>query len=202
MAQSVRSVPTRISSLEHALMGQIDLAPQSGYDLRTAFAKTPLAHFSDSPGAIYPALLRLRRRGWIVSTGEKAANARGRTVFRLSARGRLAFLRWLRTPPSRDELLHDASGPVLRFAFMSQALGAGEGVAFLRGYRAVLSAYVDELRRFHTEFGRAMPLSGRLAFESGIAGHRHLLSWTRRAERALAKSAAPRSSAASRSRRS
>ena len=184
--------PARISSLEHAMMGLIDQAPQSGYDLRTAFAKTPLAHFSDSPGAIYPALLRLRRRGWIVTTGEKAANARGRTAFRLSSRGRQAFLRWLRTPPSRDELLHDSSGPVLRFAFMSQALSVDEALAFLRSYREVLSAYVGELRLFHEEFGRAMPPSGRLAFESGIEGHRHLLNWTRRAERSLmASSASP-----------
>src|SRR5438477_7474679 len=120
--------PARISSLEHAMMGLIDQAPQSGYDLRTAFAKTPLAHFSDSPVAIYPALLRRRRRGWIVTTGEKAANARGRTAFRLSSRGRQAFMRWLRTPPSRDELLHDSSGPVLRFAFMSQALSVDEAL--------------------------------------------------------------------------
>jgi PadR family transcriptional regulator, regulatory protein AphA len=193
MPQNSRSIPARVSSLEHALMGQIDLAPQSGYDLRTAFAKTPLAHFSDSPGAIYPALLRLRRRAWIVTTGEKSANGRGRTEFRLSSRGRQAFLRWLRTPPSRDELLHDASGPVLRFAFMSQALGVDESIAFLRSYRAVLSTYVGELKRFHEEIGRAMPPSGRLAFESGIDGHLHLVGWTRRAERSLAASAASRS---------
>ena len=188
MPGATDSAPRRASSLEHAMMGLMDQAPQSGYDLRTAFAKTPLAHFSDSPGAIYPALLRLRRRGWIAANGERAANARGRTAFRLSPIGRKAFLRWLRTPPSRHELLHDPNGPVLRFAFMSQALGADEAGAFLRSYRAVLSAYLGELRLYHEKFGRAMTPSGRLAFESGIEGHRHLVRWTRRAERSLAVS--------------
>ena len=183
--------PARLSSLEHAMMGLIDQAPRSGYDLRTAFAKTPLVHFSDSPGAIYPALLRLQRRGWIAATREKSVNARGRTAFRLSPRGRDAFLRWLRTPSSRDELLHDPSGPVLRFAFMSQAIGTDEAVEFLRRYREVLTDYVAELRRFEEQFARTMTASGRLAFESGIEGHRRLVSWTRRAERSLAVVPAP-----------
>src|SRR5258708_31023457 len=49
------------SLLGFAILGMLHARPQSGYDLRKAFVATPMRLFSDSPGAIYPALRRDRK---------------------------------------------------------------------------------------------------------------------------------------------
>ena len=49
------------SQLGYALLGLIHQQPLSGYDVKKIFASTPMAGFSDSPGAIYPALRRLEK---------------------------------------------------------------------------------------------------------------------------------------------
>jgi len=54
-----------LTTLEYALLGLLDRQPSSGYDIARRFAETPLAHFSSSPGAIYPALRRLERAGMV-----------------------------------------------------------------------------------------------------------------------------------------
>src|SRR5262245_14958046 len=110
------AAPTR---LELALLGVLDQGPHSGYDLRKTFTLTPLAHFSDSPGAIYPALARLRRRRLIEPAARAQKGGRRRVAFRLTALGRRAFLSWLRRPPTQDEVARDADAVILRFAFMS-----------------------------------------------------------------------------------
>ncbi len=54
-----------LTPLGYALLGLVRLRPRSGYDLRRVFESTPMAYFSSSPGAIYPALGRLERGGLI-----------------------------------------------------------------------------------------------------------------------------------------
>ncbi len=181
----MRTVKTGGSNLDFALLGLLHQAARSGYDLRKAFTASPLAHFSDSPGAIYPALLRLRRRGWIEPEHVTPAGGRGRQPFRLTARGRRAFLAWLAAPPTRDEVVYDVDGLVLRFAFMSQALPVPALVRFQRAFRQEVQGYLVELDRFLRGAGGEMTPSGRLAFESGIEGFRGYVRWSRRAERRL-----------------
>ncbi len=54
-----------ISTLSLAVLGLIVQRPRSGYDLRKVFSTTPMGHFSSSPGAIYPALIRIEKNGWV-----------------------------------------------------------------------------------------------------------------------------------------
>ena len=56
------------SLLGFALLGLLEERPRSGYDLRKVFAQTAMGTFSDSPGAIYPALGRLEKRGLVRGT--------------------------------------------------------------------------------------------------------------------------------------
>ena len=58
-------VMTDNSLLGYALLGLIYQQPLSGYDVKKIFASTPMAGFSDSPGAIYPALRKLERLGFV-----------------------------------------------------------------------------------------------------------------------------------------
>jgi len=56
---------TKVPLLGYALLGLIHQKPSSGYDLRKTFAETAMGNYSDSPGAIYPALERLESQGLV-----------------------------------------------------------------------------------------------------------------------------------------
>ena len=48
-----------VSRLGYAILGLLKDRALSGYDVRQEFTSSPMGHYSDSPGAIYPALKRL-----------------------------------------------------------------------------------------------------------------------------------------------
>jgi len=174
------------SRLELALLGVIQGGPQSGYDLRKAFTATPLSHFSDSPGAIYPALARLRERGLIEPAPRERSDGRRRVAFRLSAAGRRAFLAWLRRPPAAEEVANDMDAVLLRFAFMSQAgLDLEEIRRFVDDLEGRLSAHLRGLELFLDTAGAAMPPTGRLAVECGLELVRGYLRWVAHARAQL-----------------
>jgi DNA-binding PadR family transcriptional regulator len=171
------------TTLEHALLALLDQEPHSGYELRRIFALTPLRHFSDSPGAIYPALRRLIARRWIGACAPQGG--RRRREFRISARGREAFLAWLRLPVASADVTSDPDALLLRFAFMGPALPDAAIRDFLGEYERQMTAQLEGLRRHHHEHAHAWPLTARLAFEHGLAQHRAQVVWARRAARAL-----------------
>src|SRR5215470_12340617 len=83
------------SLLEYALLALVRrYQPCSGYDLRKIFTNTPMGSFSDSPGAIYPALQRLEKQGFVRGQLQPASGRRRRRVFRPTASGKRAFRAW------------------------------------------------------------------------------------------------------------
>jgi DNA-binding PadR family transcriptional regulator len=174
------------STLGYALLGLLHAAPQSGYDLRKTFVTTPMALFSDSPGAIYPALRRLRRQRWIaVVAGERGG--RRRRLLAPTARGRQAFREWLRHRPTREDVARRFDVLMLRLAFMDAA--DAPMAEFLAVVRAEMAGYTAEMEAFQTAHARTMPLGAQLAFASGVEGCRAQLSWV---EGALARVRPPR----------
>ena len=175
----------RATPLEYALLGLLDQEPRSGYGLRRIFALTPLGHFSDSPGAIYPALRRLLARRWIGACAPKGG--RRRRELRISTRGREAFVAWLRLPVTAIDVTADPDVLLLRFAFMGQALPVAAIRDFLEGYERQMTTQLKGLRRHHGEHAHTWPLTGRLAFEHGLAQHEAQVAWARSAARALGR---------------
>ena len=173
------------TTLEHALLGLLDQDPHSGYELRKIFAVTPLQHFSDSPGAIYPALRRLVERRWVSACAPKGA--RRRQEFRISARGREAFVAWLRLPVTAADVASDPDGLLLRFAFMGQALPPAAIRDFLREYGRQMTTQLKGLRAPSRRARAHLAAHGRLAFEHGLAQHEAQVAWARSAARALEK---------------
>ena len=172
-----------LSLLECALLGLLRQAPSSGYDLRKVFALTPLVHFSDSPGAVYPALRRLERLGHLAPLATGAGGGRRRRPLRLTAPGRRALRLWLRKPVTRDDLAQAKDASMLRFAFMEETLGRRACVAFLVRYEAAVAAYLRELQDYRRAHLATFSFSGRLAFESGIEGFKARRRWAKRALR-------------------
>jgi DNA-binding PadR family transcriptional regulator len=170
------------STLAYALLGLLHGAPQSGYDLRKTFVATPMALFSDSPGAIYPALRRLLRRRWIAAAAPPRGGRR-RRLFAPTEAGRKAFAEWLDRPPSREDVMRDWDVSMLRLAFMGA--GSPEPVRrFLEAIQVQLRLQLRELEAFQAAHTPAMPLGAQLAFASGVEGCRAQVRWV---EGALAR---------------
>jgi len=167
------------SLLGFALLGLLNQQPMSGYDLRKVFAQTAMGSFSDSPGAIYPALGRLEKRGLVRGTVEASSSLRKRRVFKVTAKGLTQFKAWLKRPVTRDDVMRRIGELMLRFAFTDHALGPERSAHFLRDYVQQLTEYIPRLNEFHTAQAGSMPMSARLAFESGIEEYETRLRWAK-----------------------
>lgn len=167
-----------ISILGYALMGMVQKHPASGYDLRKLFTRTPLASFSDSPGAIYPALQRLEARGLIRGTIE-GPRLRSRKMFRLTAAGNVELKRWLKLPARRQDVVSRMGELILRFSLMDGVVPETVPIRFLSTLVTELSTYVSELQSFLQYPQPGTPLSGRLAMESGVRGYVAQLEWAK-----------------------
>jgi DNA-binding PadR family transcriptional regulator len=178
---------TTTSRLEFALLGLLQQQAQSGYDLRKTFSNTPMRHFSDSPGSIYPALRRLEERGWI-SGKEENDSARKRQVYRITASGKRALIDWLSQHLTREDIVHRQEELMLRFAFLDGNVERDVTLRFMGQMVEILEAYVKELRNYFKRVGPAIVLdTGRMAFEGGIESYEASLNWARSARKKLEK---------------
>lgn len=168
------------SLLGYALLGLLHGQPLSGYGLRKFFASTPMGGFSDSPGAIYPALRRLERRGLVRGEVQPAGGLRRRRVYRLTSKGLAALKAWQNKPVHRQDVMRRMEELLLRFAFMDLTVGPARAESFLRELARELSAYIPVLERYLHSHAREMPLSGRLSLESGIREYEARLRWARK----------------------
>jgi len=175
------------SLLGYALLGLLQQEPRSGYDLRKIFANSPMGTFSDSPGAIYPALQRLEKRGLVRSRVHESSGLRRRRLFRPTSSGKRAFKTWQTKPIIANDVIHRVDELMLRFSFMDESAGAVHAARFLKGLAKEVAAYIPSLRQFLKVQGARMPLSGRLALESGIRSYETLLGWTKSALRIYAR---------------
>lgn len=170
-----------ISTLSLAIMGLISQKPQTGYDIRKTFLTTPLGHFSSSPGAIYPALKRLEKDGWIRGNVDEEKALRPRMVYEMTEPGRDVLKRHLLQPVKREDVIWRMDDLMLRFSLMDGIVGREGTLRFLRSFAAELEAYVVDLRCYLDSARAFMPVCGRLAMENGIEGYQMNATWARRA---------------------
>lgn len=173
-----------LSALSVAILCQLLVAPQSGYRLKRGFEETAMGHFSSSPGAIYPALERMEKAGWITGVIENPKHLRARRVYRLTKQGRGILKAEFEKPLTRDDITHRMDIILLRFTFMTPLVGRPATLAFLHQLAELLEAYGRELRHQARQLVHA-PLEARLALEHGIASYRLHLNWARKSLRKL-----------------
>ena len=106
------------------------------------FASSPMGSFSDSPGAIYPALQRLEKAGLIRGRVEDGSDLRRKRTFRLTESGMAALKQWLRQPVTREDVLRGIDELMLRFSFMDNGLGEAATARFLKLFRKELVDYI------------------------------------------------------------
>ncbi len=112
-----------ISTLSLAILGVIHQQPQTGYDIRKLFSTTPLGHFSNSPGAIYPALKRIEDAGWIRGRTRQGKTRRNGWSTRSPRKGLGVLTEHLSQPVTQDDVTWRMDDLMLRFAFMDPVIG-------------------------------------------------------------------------------
>ena len=181
--------PSEPTNLELAILGLLDFQPMSGYDVQRAFATTPLAHFSSSPGAIYPTLKRLEKRGLVEATLDRTREARPRRVYAMAEAGRQALVAWLRQPVTREELVRNGAACILRFSLSGKYLTPGEVVAYLESYRGAARAYLSELDEHRRALAPQDALHHQLSLLHGIRGYEATVAWVDEAIHAVTAAA-------------
>lgn len=180
------------SNLSLAILGLLTLNRMSGYDLRKVFRTTAMTAFSDSPGAVYPALRRLEKDGLIGGAVERKNTLRPRRVFRPTRRGRAALVAFLKRPVTREDVVHRTDGLLLRFAFMGGLVDADTTVSFLETMAKETEGYLRELEAQLAGTDAGFPFTGRAALEHGVDVYRTTARWARRTLAGLKKHLSPR----------
>ena len=171
----------RVTVLEFALLGLVSQKPRCGYELIKVFRDTPMAHYSDSPGAIYPALRRLEAAGLLRGKTERRHELRPRRQFEPTEHGRDELVRWLRQRPNPEDVARRLDEFMLRFALMDAHLSAAECQAFLEELERSTVAHLRDLKRYVRSVEAQMPRHGLLSLQGGVMGCQTQLRWVRRA---------------------
>jgi DNA-binding PadR family transcriptional regulator len=170
---------------EHAILGTLQAEPASAYGLMQRFATTPLGHYgSGSPGAVYPALRRLRRAG-LVAVAPAGGAVRG-TRLHATTSGRASLRRWAAQPMTQEDLVTRDAELMLRFACLEHA-SVGETRRFLSAYAAAARAQAREVAAWTRSAGRKLTRHRRLALEYGVADYVMKTRWAERALSAFAR---------------
>jgi len=178
---------TTLSTLSLAVLGLIQQKPRSGYDLRKVFSTTPMGHFSTSPGAIYPALKRIEKSGWVRGSIDHKRALRPRMVYRITAKGRDVLKQHLLQTVTQDDVIWRMDDLMLRFAFMDDVVGRECTLKFLAEFLAETKSYLCTLRQYQDQIKGTIPATARLAMENGINNYQMNVRWAERAIKELAK---------------
>jgi DNA-binding PadR family transcriptional regulator len=175
-----------LSPLRLAILGLVAMHPQSGYDLRKVFETTPMGNFSSSPGAIYPALKSLEKKGWIRGQADNEQSLRPRLVYSITEDGDKILRAELKKTVTHDELIWHFDLVMLRFAFIER-LGHDQALRFLHEFRSEAAAYVQYLEGLLESMFEHMTPCGRLALEHGIQDSAGNVRWAEMAISELEK---------------
>ena len=182
---SVRYIVNMVENRSrYAILGALTVEPMSGYDIRQFFAETLKYFWVENYGQIYPMLKTLYAERLIKPLTNDGSS--GRTVYRITARGRRVLRAWLAEParpqPRRNELL-------LKLFFAREAspgATAAQLAQFRQRHENLASTYTRISHHIEIESASDPNLPNWLATLSyGIRVSRALLEWAEEAKRAL-----------------
>jgi DNA-binding PadR family transcriptional regulator len=178
--------PAKIPRLGYAVLGLVVQSPMSGYDIRRHFTSTPMGHYSDSPGAIYPALNRLERDAHIVGRVDDAKTLRPRILYRPTPAGKAALAAWIRETPTPRDIVDNTPDWLLRLAFATGVLSNAEAMQLLRAIETACADYTRKLQAHAAAMPKGVPFP-RFALEHGINAYRATAAWANACIAELAK---------------
>ena len=170
--------------MKHAILGLLDLAPMTGYDVKKNFDAT-IAHFwAGDQSQIYRTLASLVDKGLAeVSTLEQVGKP-NRNVHSITEAGRDELDRWLRSPLAADVTRE----PFLARLFFAGRIGEEAVGALLNERRQLAQAQLTALEAMRRDDLAASDLRVRMqlaTLDNGIAHTRTELEWLDELEKTL-----------------
>lgn len=176
-----------ISTLGFSLLGLIKMQPSTGYDLRKIFKETPMAHYSSSPGAIYPALKNLQTRGLIRCKSGVGKTGRDTQTYICTGAGTKKLFRWLRSDVTTESVYRELDVVLLRFSYLDLLDDLDWSVEYLKQFQGAARECckrVDELRQ---SMASIQPMHGQLALSNGEKVFEAHLKWAESATASIKK---------------
>jgi PadR family transcriptional regulator, regulatory protein AphA len=160
-------------SLRYAILGLLQLAPSTGYELTQRFDDSLSHAWHAGHSQIYPELSKLEEAGLVEVVGEGARNSR---TFGITDQGRTSLRDWLtETTPSR----HQRNETALRW-FLVFLLPPDDRRAVLERELAHVEAHDAALRAQGAELDAQGRVGGfRPVMELGFAMNGTMLAWLR-----------------------
>jgi DNA-binding PadR family transcriptional regulator len=171
----------KISTLWYALLGLIKMHPNTGYGLRKIFQDTPMARYSSSPGAIYPALQNLESLKLIRGHSEIGKTGREKQTFRCTAAGTKKLSGWLRQPVTVEQIRQELDVVLLRFSYLDLLVDLDWSVEFLRQFIQASNECRKEVENSKASLEAYQPLHGQLALTNGIELLNAHVNWAKSA---------------------
>jgi DNA-binding PadR family transcriptional regulator len=179
-------------ALEHAILGFLDYAPMSGYDLKKTFDESVRHFWTAQQSQIYRTLKRMQQDGWVRIEVVKQDDRPDRKVYHITPTGRQELERWL-AAPAGPELFRSEW---LVKVFFASRLGDSEIHAMFRERADTLRAkfaHLQDATQGALDEGAAKCGEPRdcalwqLTLEYGIAYYRWELEWMEQAMERLAR---------------
>ena len=164
-----------ISTLDALLLFLVGIKSQSGYDIRQVFLSTPLGLFSDSPGAIYPALARLEKNGLLSAVVEPGG--RRKRVFELTVAGQTALDGWLRQPVTAESVKRRQVELDLRYVLTGISLGDAAARRLLHDYVRAYDHEIKTVEAYCAGPGKTQPAASRQVLALGLRLQRTRRDW-------------------------
>lgn len=91
-------------SIEYAILGFLNQAPQTGYDLKKLIVDSETLYWSGSNNQIYRSLVRLHEDGLVTRKVEYQEDNPARKIYTITDRGQEALRAWLASEPELPDL--------------------------------------------------------------------------------------------------
>ncbi|NHK26862.1 hypothetical protein FF098_002940 [Parvularcula flava] len=173
-----------LTPLNYALLGLLNRAPLTGYEVMQVFQTTPLGGYSSSPGAIYPALKKLRHAGLLTVSGN-GASGRGDTLA-VTAEGKAMLKAWLLEAPVEGAGV-DLPGQMLKFTFTGDMLTKRQQLSFIDRLEKAIDSAISSLAASRDRIRSNLGTHDILAVEAGLLQYRAAADWCALARRELSK---------------
>jgi DNA-binding PadR family transcriptional regulator len=137
--------------------------------------------YRPSPGALYPALRRLLKRGLLSVEDTVSAGHRPQRLYQATEAGLAVHLEWFRQPVDPATVANDLGLHLMRFALMEDYVERPRVIAYLKELASALDAFIADMEHYLATDGKSARLHGHLAMKHGIETHRASLDWARTA---------------------
>jgi len=129
-------------TIEHAILGLLNLRPLTGYDIKKMFAGSAVIYWSGNNNQIYTTLVKLHKNEMVTLEVELHSDRPSRKIYSITAKGQAELKKWLLSEPEPPQLKNSF---LIQLAWADQ-LSPDELDTLLGKYESEMKMQVSMLR--------------------------------------------------------